>query len=372
MESDAPERLEYRPLLPQDRSPGIGCVGAGFIMADCHLVAYRNAGFRPVAITSRTRSRADAVAERHAIPRVWSTVDELLDDREVEIVDLALPPHLQLEAIVKAVRRDHVRGILAQKPLALSYEDALRAVELCEGHGKILAVNQNMRYDPSIRALKHLLARGDLGEPVLATIDMRAIPHWMDWVKPYGKLSFWVMSIHHLDMFRYLFGNPERVLASARPDPRTKFPHEDGITMYILEYAKGLRCLGLDDVWTGPAREGSASDIYIRWRVEGTDGLAEGTIGWPSYPERTPSTLRFTAKRHGPRWIEPRWSDAWFPDAFAGTMAQLLVALETGTEPAIGGRDNLDTVALVECAYRGATEHTLLSLDDIRKREPKK
>ena len=40
--------LNYLPELPKDRSPGIGCVGAGFIMADCHLVAYRNAGFNPV------------------------------------------------------------------------------------------------------------------------------------------------------------------------------------------------------------------------------------------------------------------------------------------------------------------------------------
>jgi predicted dehydrogenase len=188
----------------------------------------------------------------------------------------------------------------------------------------------------------------------------------MEWVRGYGKLTFYVMSIHHLDAFRFLFGNPARVLASARPDPRTAFPHEDGITMYILEYESGLRCLGLDDVWTGPAREGAAADISIRWRVEGTDGLAEGSIGWPSYPERTPSTLRYTCKSGGSRWIEPRWREVWFPDAFAGTMAELLVALEGGAPPELGGRDNLDTLALVEACHRGAREHRVVELREAR------
>jgi predicted dehydrogenase len=362
-----PFELKTATELPRDRSPGIGCVGAGFIMVDCHLVAYRGAGFRPVAIASRNRDRAEAAAKRHGIPRVCGNVRELIDDPEVAVLDIAVPPHAQPAIIDEAAKRGgKIRGILAQKPLALDHAEATRVVRVCRDAGITLCVNQNMRHDQSIRALKDLLGRGALGEPVLATIDLRAIPHWMDWVKPYGKLSFYVMSIHHLDAFRYLFGNPERVLASARPDPRTKFPHEDGITMYILEYASGLRCLGLDDVWTGPAREGAASDISIRWRVEGTDGLAVGTIGWPEYPRRAPSTLRYSFKGGGAVWVEPRWDTAWFPDAFAGPMADLLCALETRAEPETSGRDNLDTIALVEACFRGAMEHRVATLDEVK------
>ena len=366
--SEIPIDLAYDPVLPEDRSPGIGCIGAGFIMADCHLVAYRDAGFNPVAIANRTQSRGREVAERHGIDSVYTDYEELLSDPAVEVVDIALPPDLQ-PAVVDAIVARHagkIRGILAQKPLAMTYAAAKHIVHVCREAGIPLAVNQNMRYDQSVRALKDVLDRGLLGEPVLATIDMRAIPHWQEWQKPYGKLSYYVMSIHHLDTFRFLFGNPERVLASCRPDPRTDFPHEDGITTYILEYASGLRCVGIDDVWTGPCREGSEGDIYIRWRVEGTDGIAEGSIGWPSYPERTPSTLRYTCKAGGERWVEPRWNKVWFPDAFVGTMAQLLVALETGEEPEIGGTDNLDTLALVEACYRGAREHRIFTLDEIK------
>jgi predicted dehydrogenase len=358
--------LDYLPRLPRRKDFRIGCLGAGFIMRDCHLVAYRQAGFNPVAIASRNPEHARAVAERHGLPHWYATADELLADPAVEVLDIAVPPDVQPALIRQAVAHsDHIRGILAQKPLALSYRAAKECVELCAAAGITLAVNQNMRYDQSVRALKDVLRRGWLGEPVLGTIEMRAIPHWMPWSAGLPSLSTFIMSIHHLDTFRYWFGTPDRVLASTRPDPRTRFPHRDGINLYILEYDNGCRAAAWDDVWTGPAREGAESDISIRWRVEGTDGLARGTIGWPSYPARTPSTLDFTTRQRPDGWVQPRWPEVWFPDAFVGTMAQLLCALEDGTEPEISGRDNLETIALCEAVYAAAEEHRVTHLRDF-------
>lgn len=351
--------LDYLPKLPQDKAVPIGCIGSGFIMADCHLVAYRDAGFNPVAIASRTASHAQAVARRHGLV-AYDTYQEMLANPEIQVVDIAVPPDIQLEVVRDVVRhKDHIRGVLAQKPLGVDYAQAAEIVRLCDEAGIVLAVNQNMRYDQSIRACKCLLDRGDLGEPVFASIDMRAIPHWMPWQERLGWVTLRIMSIHHLDAFRYLFGDPERVFASIRTDPRTskKFAHRDGICLYILEYENGFRASAWDDVWTGPALEGAESDIAIRWRVEGTDGLARGTIGWPDYPRRTPSTLDFTTIRQPGRWFQPRWKEVWFPDAFAGTMSQLLCALEQGIEPEISGRDHLKTMALVDACYRSAEEH---------------
>ena len=359
-------QLNYLPRLPRRKDFRIGCIGAGFIMRDCHLVAYRQAGFNPVAIASRTPANAQTVAQQHGIPRCHATIDELLDDHEIEVLDIAVPPDAQ-PAILRAAcqHNDHIRGILAQKPLALSVAEAQKCVEACRAAGITLAVNQNMRYDQSVRALKDLLQRGWLGEPVLGTIDMRAIPHWMPWSEGLPSLSTFVMSIHHLDTFRYWFGTPDRVLASTRPDPRTRFPHSDGINLYILEYDNGCRASSWDDVWTGPAREGCPGDIGIRWRVEGTEGLARGTIGWPSYPERTPSTLDFATRRQPDTWQQPRWSEVWFPDAFVGTMAQLLCALEDGSEPEISGRDNLETIALCQAVYTAAREHRVATVGEF-------
>jgi predicted dehydrogenase len=188
----------------------------------------------------------------------------------------------------------------------------------------------------------------------------------MPWQKRLGWVTLRIMSIHHLDTFRYWFGEPLRVFASVRPDPRTarQFAHEDGICLYILEYADGLRALACDDVWTGPAREGAAADIGIRWRVEGTAGAARGTIGWPAYPQRAPSTLDYTTTASD-QWISPRWNDVWFPDAFAGPMAELLCALEEGTQPSLWGRDNLKTMALVEACYLSARDHRAVEPAEI-------
>ncbi len=361
-----PKALEYDPVLPRDRGVPIGCVGSGFIMADCHLVAYRAARFNPVAIASRHREKAAAVAERHGIPTAHRSVADLLDDERVAVLDVAVPPDVQPGIIREAVKRKHIRGILAQKPLATSYAKARRVVDLCARAGVTLAVNQNMRWDQSIRALKSLLDRGELGEPVLATIDMRAIPHWMPWQERLGWVTLRIMSIHHLDAFRFLFGDPVRVFASVREDPRTarQFAHRDGICLYILEYSNGLRAAAWDDVWSGPALEGAAGDIAIRWRVEGLEGMARGTIGWPRYPKRVPSTLDYTTIRSG-AWHRPRWKKVWFPDAFVGPMAELLRALEERRAPSISGRDNLKTMALVDACYRSAREHRAVSIRDV-------
>jgi predicted dehydrogenase len=222
-----------------------------------------------------------------------------------------------------------------------------------------------MRYDHAVRGCGDLLQRGMIGDPVLATIEMRAVPHWMPWQERLGWVTLRIMSIHHLDTFRSWFGTPRRVIASVRPDPRTarQFAHDDGIVLVVLEYDSGLRCLTIDDVWAGPAREGAEADLGVRFRVEGTAGMALGEIGWPAWPERRPSTLDYTTTAGG--WHRPRWPEAWFSDAFVGPMAELLRDLE-GTSPATAtGEDNLLTMAVVDAAYRSAREHRAVEVSEI-------
>jgi hypothetical protein len=362
MSRPEPIDLDYLPRLPERRDLGIGVVGAGFIVRDCHLVAYASVGLPVVGITSRTRARAEEVAEARGVPRVFDTLDDLLDCPDVAVVDVAVPPAEQPGVLRRILgHRRRVRGILAQKPLAMSIGEAQRVVDACERAGVVLQVNQNMRYDPSVRALKDLLDRRLLGEPVLATIEQRAIPHWMPWAEGGRSLSTFLMSIHHLDTFRYWLGDPSRVHATTRPDPRTRFHHEDGVNLYLLEFDHGARASGWDDVWAGPAREGGSSETFVRWRFEGTDGVALGTIGWPSWPDRVPSTIDYSTAADGGRWHRPRWDSCWFPDAFAGTMSGLLRSLELESPPDIPGRDNLRTIALCEAVLASALQHRAAS-----------
>lgn len=332
-------------------------------MADCHLVSYRNAGFNPIAIASRTPEHAEACAQRHGIPKAYRTWREMLQDDSLEILDIAYPPDQQLEIVQEAVKGKNLRGILCQKPIEMSLENAREIVRLGEENGKVIAVNSNMRCDQSMRALKYLLDTKELGDPVLATIEMRAIPHWQEFLKQYDKLEIFGMGIHHVDSFRFLFGDPAEITCVCRTDPRSKFQHVDGITQYTFKYENDFMATSLDDVWAWP-EDPCEKDIYIRWRVEGTEGMAEGTIGWPMYPDRCPSTIRFTSKRH-PAWVAPKWDTVWFPDAFEGTMSGLLRAVEQGTEPEISARDNVRTIACVEACYRSIREKRTVALKEL-------
>ena len=179
-EREQADELNFLPVPPRDCSVPIGCIGSGFIMSDCHLVSYRQQGLNPVAIASRNPEHARAVAARHALRPVVD-VRDLLRDSSIPVIDIAVPPDIQPDIIRAALEQPHIRGILAQKPLAVDYRQARELVEACEQAGVVLAVNQNMRYDQSVRACQHLLTSGRLGDPVFATIEMRAIPHWAPW-----------------------------------------------------------------------------------------------------------------------------------------------------------------------------------------------
>lgn len=355
------------PQLPRKMDYAIGCVGAGFIMADCQLKAYRDIGLNPIGITSLSMEKSWEVAKRYDLPKVYPGWKELLEDEQVEILDIAVPPDVQLDIVRYAVRQKHIKGILCQKPVAMSLEGAREIARLGEEAGIPIAINSNMRYDQSMRALKRALDLDVLGEPVLATIEMRAIPHWQEFLKQYPVLEIYSMGIHHVDIFRYLFGDPAKITAVCRTDPRTKFAHRDGIVQFTFQYDNDLMATSLDDVWAWPEAP-AEKDIYIKWRVEGTKGMATGTIGWPLYPKHEPSTLRLTSRDYPGGWIQPQWTTAWFPDAFQGTMTSLLRAVENSEMPEISAQDNIRTIACVEACYASIREERTVRLEEILER----
>jgi predicted dehydrogenase len=334
------------------------------IMAECHLAAYRQAGFPVVAIASRTRANAEKVATRWGIAKVHETPQQLIEDESVEIIDLAFPPDQQPALIREALKQPHVKAILAQKPLALSVAEAVNLRDEARAAGKILSVNQNMRYDQSIRVLKQILDAGDLGPIVFAQINMHAIPHWQPFLRAYDRLTLSNMSVHHLDALRFLFGEPEEITTQTRGDPRTSFDHSDGIVVSTLRFPSGVLALSLEDVWSGPREPGYKDDQYIDWRVEGLDGVAKGTIGWPT---GAASTLQYASSRTtGGEWRSPKWESMWFPHAFIGVMEQLQYAVSSGEAPALTVVDNVKTMALVEAGYRSIAERRTVKLSEIQ------
>ena len=108
--------LDIHSPLPERKDWRIGCIGSGFIMNDCHLVAYGKAGFNPVAIASRTRDNAAKCAEQHSIATVHDSIDQLLDDESIEVLDVAVPPDNQLEVCLLYTSPSPRDGLLSRMP----------------------------------------------------------------------------------------------------------------------------------------------------------------------------------------------------------------------------------------------------------------
>ncbi|MGM0834794.1 MAG: Gfo/Idh/MocA family protein [Bacillota bacterium] len=346
--------LDYIPKLGKKQDYGIGIIGAGFIVKECHLPAYREAGYNVVGIFNRTEAKAREVAEQFHVPKVYGTLDEMLRDPKVDVVDISVPPHSQLELIRKVA--SHGKHILAQKPLAMNYQQALEAVEICEAAGVALVVNQNGRFDPAIQAAKNLLENGHIGRPVIASIELRFTPHWQEYQKEYDRLMYLFMSIHHLDQFRYLFGTPKRLYASSIPHPEGAFKGEYSAS-YILEYDNGMMATALDDgfTWDPPS-------YGVTYKIEGTEGVINMNLGWPS---GDPSELSFYSKQLGDVWYTPTLEGSWFPGAFRYTMGELFKMIETGDESFISGRNNLETMAMVEACYESNQKKRAVEISEI-------
>src|SRR6202023_1454719 len=111
--------LDYKPKMPRRADHGIGIVGAGGIVNYAHLPAYKKAGFKVVGITDRNHEQAEHTAKEHGIGKVYASVDELLRQPEIEIVDIAVYPAEQ-SAIVEQTTGAG-KHLLCQKPLSDEY-----------------------------------------------------------------------------------------------------------------------------------------------------------------------------------------------------------------------------------------------------------
>jgi predicted dehydrogenase len=351
--------LDYAPKMPRKLDRGIGIVGAGAIINYAHLPAYKSARFNVVAITDKNYERAAQTAQDHGISQVYSSVEELLRDPRVEIVDIAIYPWEQFEVVQKAVAAG--KDLLCQKPLSDEYAKAVQSVQLAE-HAKVkLAVNQQMRWDAGIRCTRLLMDGGWLGTPTYASIQVHCLVDWTQWPWLYNGRYCEVMfhSIHYIDSLRYLLGEPATVytVASRYPGANTKVETN---SLSTWDYASGLHVL-IDcehSVWQ--------DDRFATFRLEGTDGVIKGTIGLMyDYPKGRPDTLEFMSKRNPGYWFNPRLDKMWIPDAFVGPMASLMRAIEDDGEAETNGRDNLRTLQIVFAEYQSMREKRPVRPEEI-------
>ncbi|WP_168122837.1 Gfo/Idh/MocA family oxidoreductase [Paenibacillus sp. HB172176] len=355
--------LDYKPKLPSNKTRGIGIVGAGEIVSEAHLPAYRMAGFNVVGIYNRTKSKAEAVAEKFQIGKIYDSIEALVLDPDVEIVDIAVTPDLQPEIVRLAVAAG--KHVLCQKPLAENYRDAVRIAELCEQGGVKGAINQQMRWAPGIRASHSIIQQGWLGELTQATIQVNVNTDFAKWpfLKDTDKLEVKNHSIHYMDSIRFLFGTPEYIYADGAKYPGQQVKGETR-TLLHMKFPGEVRGLVHDNHNNWADQE----DWYATFRFEGTRGIIKGTNGaLYNYPVGRADTLSFISKELDPGcWFHPSLEGKWFPHAFMGTMGELMRAIEEDREPENSVRDNLTTFQMLAAAYRSMEENRPVRLDEIR------
>ena len=346
---------EYLPAPPPAdvvQRYGIAVVGCGGIARSSHLPAYARFGYRVVAACDLVEENAQRAAETYNIP-FWTTdLDEVLDRADVDIIDLAVRPSDRLELVERIAPSG--KHILSQKPLAPTFAEAQRIVEVCENGGITLMVNQQARWAPYHKAMKVLIDRDVLG-PLFSVVHVHR-QNQDDADSPDRYVPDVTMidnGVHYVDLSRYFTGRtPSRVRASAalKPGQYSKAP-----MMYTIlcEYDPNdlMATLHFNNIATGLHHS-----PYL-WFLDG--------------PKASASIARYGTLREGRTELAVAFADGpdnrqvfniqgqWSPEAWGGAMAEMLSALAERREPQASGRDNLSsiraTTAAVESYWSGRT-----------------
>src|SRR4030095_205256 len=106
--------VDYKPAMPLNPAP-ILIIGAGGIVHDAHLPAYKKAGFTVVGITNRTKEKAEILAKQFNIPRTYATVTEAVANAPTNTVyDITIMPDQFIETLEQLPTG---AAVLIQKPM---------------------------------------------------------------------------------------------------------------------------------------------------------------------------------------------------------------------------------------------------------------
>ena len=343
---------DYLPKLPAQTDFGIGIVGCGGIVNYGHLVAYKDNSFNVVACYDADPAASAKTAEAHGIGVVHATLDALLTDERIQIVDIAVQPWHQRSIAERVFAAG--KHALCQKPLSDSFADATAIVQAAQRAGVKAAVNQQMRWSAGIAAARDLIGKGVIGQPTDAQIHVSTNTPWRmwPWLAESPRLEISYHSIHYLDSLRSLFGDPHWLTSRHARYPKQSAKAETK-TITVLDYADGLQAL------VAVNHSDESPDGYATFRFLGAEGIIKGTIGLMyNYPHGRPDTFEVHLHRDPPdAWQRFDLKTLWVPDAFVGPMASLMDAIQNDGEPATGVADNLNTLRLVEAAYLSAREN---------------
>ena len=346
--------IDYANFLPETKQPII-IIGAGGIVHDAHLPAYRKAGFEVFGITNRTRSRAEKLAAEWNIPHVFESVEEAVAAAPANAVyDITIMPE---QFIPTLETLPDGAAVLIQKPMGDYIRQTRGILEVCRRKGFSAAINCQLRFAPYVQEARRMIAEGLLGElydmEVRVTVETpwHLFPHVM--VHP--RLEIQYHSIHYIDLIRSFCGDPSSVYSKTLRHPAKEL--SSSRTTTILDYGDTMHAVinTNHDHDFGPDHQES----FIKW--EGTKGVIIAKMGLlMDYPHGVPDKFEYCLKDENGKagtWQTKQVNGTWFPDAFIGTMGSLMRYKE-GSSPVLptSVEDVFKTMLVVEAAYKSSDE----------------
>ncbi len=338
---------EYLFDIPKEKIP-IAIIGAGGIVKDAHLPAYKKAGFEVRAIYNRTMSKADKLASDFSISKVFVSLGEMvLCLGNSVIYDIAVNTNLFLETLEKLPDNSYV---LIQKPFGENLDEALTLRNLCQKKNITAAVNCQLRFSPPVLEVRKMIKKGVLGE--IHDIEMKLLCYtpWAElfpYMKEVSRLEIVHHSIHYIDLIRSFLGNPDGIYAKTVKHPNL-LDFASVRSNIIMDYGDIIRA----NINTNHCHQAGEKNQESYFLFEGTRGSVKFQIGLLlDYPMGREDLFEYCIYKDG-KWIEKKIDGTWFPDAFIGTMGALMrKRIDKNSSLPNNIDDLVDTMRCVEAAY---------------------
>jgi predicted dehydrogenase len=314
-------------------------------------------GVELVALYNRTVSKAEAVAQKFGVPRVYGDAEELLRNEELDFVDIIteVPAHAPLVHLAAKYKVP----VICQKPMASDYATCEGMVAACREAGVPFSIHENFRWQTPMRAIKRLLDEGTIGKPFRARLQfVHGLPTIFEnqpFLKELEKFAFTDVGSHLFDLARFFFGEAQSIYAQtyrSRPDIKG-----EDVASAMLRIGD-LICTC--DISYSTKMERSIFPETLAF-IEGDKGTIELT---PDLWLHVTTDAGTTVERHAPpayAWADPQY--AVVHASIVPCNANLLHALKTGTPAETSGEDNLKTMRLVYSAYESAANNQVVYLD---------
>ena len=315
---------------------GVAVLGAGRI-AQVHVKAIHAAGARFVAVYDVVTEAAQRLAAQHG-GAVETSIAAILARPDVDAVVVATPTDTHVDFTIRCAEAG--KAVLCEKPLALEVAEAQRCIERLGDRPTVVQIGFNRRFDPSHHALQQALAAGEIGALEQLTITSRDPgPPPANYLAHSGGL-FKDMTIHDLDMARWLLGEPVTTVyaqGACLVDPAIGALGDIDTATVLLRTASGKQCTILN----------SRRAVYgYDQRIEALG--ATGMLVSGNHHET--SLLRFSQASAGaPTALQNFFLDR-YADSYRLELVDFLDAVRTGRAAAVSMWDGLAALRLAEAA----------------------